>query len=437
MDVLPVPCPQRSVSKLWQLSVRKRMEQAALNSSGQQAVGRGPTGAALSSGPDGSGCVATTAADARGRSYSGGGAAAPPPLVVASTGGGLSKEKKGPSWTSMLILPQPEVSQAMAATAQAMGPVTGSGSGGHHHLAHDGGCPSGASGGSTGRVTRPRSRLTSSTSGLQPPERWGTRGGNGGKGAGSQGKAFLGSDADFLTAGTGFGAFGQPAWPGAAPPAGPGGLPGWCLDPLGDADLMLMGSAEYEDALLSGPSADFDVVNLAMEAPCRPASAPPAAMQPPPHGLGGPLELLPQLSRTLLHCSDSTFTSLDAQVAQLQQEVAREAACLLATAAAAKQQCGAAEQLQSGLTSAVDVTTTAWTADGTSGGGDGSSSPNTSGSAAGSSATLAFGPIGLKLRKSESLLNLVAARCSASVEAASAEALALPAGGADAVPTAV
>ena len=433
MDVLPVPCPQRSVSKLWQLSVRKRMEQAALSSSGQPAVGRGANGAALSSGPDGSGCVATTAADARGRSYSGGGAAAPPPLVVASTGGGLGKEKKGPSWTSMLILPQPEVSQAMAATAQAMGPVTGSGSGGHHHLAHDGGCPSGTSGGSTGRVTRPRSRLTSSASGLQPPGRWGTRGG---KGAGPQGNAFLGSDADFLSAGNGFGAFGQPAWPGAAPPGGPGGLPGWCLGPLGDADLMLMGGAEYEDALLSGPSADFDVVNLAMEAPCRPASAPPAAMQPLPHGLGGPLAQLPQLSRPLLHRSDSTFTSLEAQVAQLQQEVAREAACLLATAATAKQQGAAAEQVQSGLTSAVDVTTTAWTADGTSGGGDGSSSPNTSGSAAGSSATLAFGPIGLKLRKSESLLDLVAARCSASVEAA-AEAPQLPAGGADAVPMAV
>ena len=431
MDVLPVPCPQRGVAKLWQLSVRKRMEQAALSSAGQP-VGRPPGGASLSSGPDGSGCAAGNDPNKRGRSYTGGssgGVPHPPALVTTTTGGGgLSKEKKGPSWTSMLILPQPEVSQAMAASAQAMGPVAGGGSGGHHH---EGGCPS-ASAGSTGRVTRPRSRLTSSASGLQPPGRWGTRGGTGAKQGGQGGGGYLGGgDADFLTA-SGFGLGTAPA------PGGPDNLPGWCLGPLGDADLMILGGADYEDALLAA-NTDFDVATLGLEEPYRPASAPPVAAHGPALPGLGPLATLPQLGGPLLPRSDSGFTSMQAQVEQLQQEVAREAACLLATAAASKLRPGGAEPVQSGLTSAVEATTTttAWTADGTSGG-DGSSSPNTSGSAAGSSATLAFGPLGLKLRKSESLLDLVAMRCSAGLEAPAAEAPALlqlpAAGGGDAMP---
>jgi len=126
MDVLPFPLESRQVAKLWQLSVRKRMEVSSRQS-----------------------CTPG--------SYH----AAPARRSVRVSGGnsssGISKGARGPSWTSTLVLPQPGYVPA----------VDYSTSSGHSGYSSEGG----SVGGRGGRVTRPRSRATAAQV-LAPPGQW-------------------------------------------------------------------------------------------------------------------------------------------------------------------------------------------------------------------------------------------------------------------------
>ena len=198
-------------------------------------------------------------------------------------------------------------------------------------------------------------------------------------------------------------------------------LPSWCLGPLDDI-IMMTGGDVYDDALLSDT---FDMADdgicqelggIAGGAVERPASCPPAMMLlPGQRGMASPHKIVrsstPQVGLSELlglpsERAGSEFTSLHSQLEQLQQTVAREAReGLLASAFCATRFSG---------DNAAAATST-WVADFGHGAAsrsqDGSTSPNTSGSVEGSSTVAAGGPIGLKLRKSASLLDLVARRC--------------------------
>jgi hypothetical protein len=188
--------------------------------------------------------------------------------------------------------------------------------------------------------------------------------------------------------------------------------------------MMMTGGDVYDDALLS------DTFDMADDGICqelggiagpaggaveRPASCPPAMMLlPGQRGMASPHKIVrsstPQVGLSELlglpsGRAGSEFTSLHSQLEQLQQTVAREAREGLASAFGAT--CSSGDNAA--------AATSTWVADVGHGAAsrsqDGSTSPNTSGSVEGSSTVAAGGPIGLKLRKSASLLDLVARRC--------------------------
>jgi hypothetical protein len=167
-------------------------------------------------------------------------------------------------------------------------------------------------------------------------------------------------------------------------------LPAWCLGPLGDVDM------DMDDTDVLSPFEDDDPLDLEGSDPLNASAG--ASLLPLTAAVGLPSAAAP--SNAAVGC----YTSLQAQLAHLEQVVALEAS--LAAAAPAAGQGGFA----SGATS-----------------GDGTASPTGSGASSGAGSAVGVGagacaggggamagggPLGLKLRKSASLVDLVASTLS-------------------------
>jgi hypothetical protein len=361
MDVMAVPMAPRNVDRLWQHCVRKRMavtaERAASN-------------------PDRERDAPRAAAPAVAKPGAPGGARVGGQTCIPLHGSGGAR---GPSWST--LPPPPALAAAAAAPSH------------DEAAASEGGAP----GSGSTRVTRPRTRPSAVAQRPALPNRWAAPAPPGVKHISWGRQPPLAPQP--LTPAAAVEAPERPhsALSGLPPTVAPPPLPAWCLGPLGDVDMDDTDVLSPFDDLDDPTASAVTLLPAALGAPPRAQTSRTrmetvggSAMGAAPSALattvvlGGPAGgSLSDVAGGPVCCEP--YTSLQAQLAHLEHVVALEASLALGGAHGD----GAASPTGSGASSAAGSAT-----------------------CAGGAVPPACGPLGLKLRKSASLVDLVASTLS-------------------------